>query len=312
MCAAASVIGLTSDSMNQLTALLDPLDPARFFAEHWERAPLHLRAEGRRARPLLTHETLFAALFASGPPEGLVAFPEHLGRGAISAADLLADRALFDAYIEAGHPLVCNRARGLFPEVDTLSAALSEALGAHVWPNVYASGHAGTPFDMHFDCHEVFAVHCEGDKDWTISAVRVDRPLDAREMEGAVRAALRARRDEAEARPLLRFSVAPGDVVYIPRGQFHNARTPRGRSLHVTFGVRQLTGFDVARLLGNLALPDPTLREYLPPPAADPGGERAAAQIDEIRAHLAALLLGPELAAAVVEARRGAIDRSGY
>jgi lysine-specific demethylase/histidyl-hydroxylase NO66 len=233
------------------------------------------------------------------PPEGLMTFPERLdGLGRLGA------------YLEAGHSLVWNRARGVSAEVDALAAALGEALGAHVWPNVYATGTAGTPFDMHFDAHEVIAVHCEGEKEWVVSAVRVDRPLDAVEMEPAVRAALVARRGEAEARPKLRFTVGPGDVVYVPRGQFHNASTPAGRSLHVTFGVRTLTGFDVAQILARTALADPSLREFLPPAAADPGGERAAAQLGEAVARLGVILASGEILRAVLEAQAHLVARS--
>lgn len=301
-------------ALQRLAALLDPLDPAVFFDRYWEREPLHLRAEGRRARPLLTHDALVDALrdgSAVAPPEGLMAFPEHLGRGPVEVGALLRDPVLLRAYVDEGHPLVWNRARGAFPEVDALAAALGEALGAQVWPNVYATGPAGTPFDTHFDSHEVLAVHCEGEKEWQISRVRVDRPLDAAEMEPTVRAALVARRDEAASLPALRFTVAPGDVVYIPRGQFHEARTRAGRSLHVTFGVRQLTGYDVARLLARLSLGDPVLREYLPAAAADPRGEAAAAQLDAIRARLGAILAGDELARELAEARAHLVRRSG-
>jgi len=298
-------------ALARLAELLVPLDISAFFDRHWERAALHLCAEGRRARPLLTQDVLVAALLASpAPPEGLLAFPEHFDAALAGVAGLLADAGALRAYLDAGHPLVWNRARGVFPEVDALAAALAEALGAHVWPNVYATGAAGTPFDMHFDCHEVIAVHCEGEKDWTISEVRVDRPLDAAAMEPSVRAALVARRDEAAGRTALCCRVGPGDVAYVPRGQFHNAATAAGRSLHVTFGVRQLSGFDVADLLARLALGDPAIREYLPPVAADRDGARARAQLEDVRARLAALLLSGDLDVAVAEARAHAIRRS--
>ncbi|APR84851.1 Hypothetical protein A7982_10200 [Minicystis rosea] len=297
-------------SLDALAALLAPLDPAVFLARHWERIPLHLRAEGRRD-PLLTHDAFLAALLASPvPPEGLLAFPEHLEGASHDIAALLADPALLHAYVAAGHPIVWNRARGVFPAIDALTAALAEAFGAHVWPNIYATGAAGTPFETHFDAHEVIAVHCEGAKTWTISEVRIDRPLDTRALEPSLRAAMTARRTEAEARPALHVTVAPGDVVYIPRGQFHNASTPAGLSLHVTFGIRQLTGHDVAEIVTQLALGDPALREYLPPAAADPGGDAARAGLDDIRARLIALLLGPDLEVAVAEARAHAVRRS--
>jgi lysine-specific demethylase/histidyl-hydroxylase NO66 len=294
-----------------LAALVAPLETGEFLERYYEKEPVHLRAhaEGPPRPPLLTHEVMLAALAAlPAPPEGLVAFPEHARASDTSA--LVANPERLGAYLAEGHPIVWNRARGVSPEVDGVATALAEALGAHVWPNVYATGDAGTPFDMHFDSHEVLAVHCEGQKDWTISAVRVDRPLDAAEMEPAVRAAQRGRRDEAAARPRLHFTVGPGDVVYVPRGQFHNAATTAGRSLHVTFGIRQLTGFDVVKILAGEALADPRLREFLPPSAADPDGARASAWLAEVAALLGEKLAGEGLSRAVAAARAILVGRS--
>ena len=296
-------------ALDLLPALLAPLDLATFFQRYYEREPVHVRASSAPARPLLTHEGLLDALLAQPtPPAGLMAFPEHLDPD-LGIAALLADPSLLHAYVDAGHPLVWNQARGVSPAVDALAAALSEAFGAHVWPNVYATGTAGTPFEMHFDGHEVLAFHVDGEKTWQISAVRVDRPLDAAEMEPAVAAALRARRDEACARPLLEIAVAPGDIVYIPRGQFHNASTPRGRSLHVTFGIRQLTGFDVVKLLATTALGEPLFREYLPAAAADPDGSRAEALLGEILARIRDLTRSDDLAADLRAARAHLVRR---
>jgi ribosomal protein L16 Arg81 hydroxylase len=293
-----------------LAALLAPLDPATFFERHYEREPLHIRAAAV-ASPLLTLDALLDALLARrSPPDGLMAFPEHLDLDPeIGIPALLHDPALLRAYVDAGHPLVWNRARGVSPAIDALAAALSDSFGAQVWPNIYATGAAGTPFEMHFDAHEVLAVHCEGEKTWQISAVRVDRPLDAAEMEPAVAAALAGRRDEACERILLEIAVAPGDVVYIPRGQFHNASTPRGRSLHVTFGIRQLAGFDVIKLLGAMALGEPLFREYLPPAAADDDGARAEALLEEIFERIRDLTRSPELAEGLRAARAHLVRR---
>ena len=286
-------------ALDCLAAIVAPLDPGVFFERYYEKAPVHLHAGV--AAPL-THDALFDALARQRePPEGLEAFPEHAGAPDLAA--LLGDAGRLRAYLDEGHPLVWNRARGLWPAVDAVAAALAEAFGARVWPNVYATGAAGTPFGVHFDTHEVLAVQCEGRKEWTVSEVRVDRPLDAAEMEPAVAAALRGRMDEAARRPALCFTVGPGDVVYVPRGQFHGARTPEGRSLHVTFGIRQLTGFDVVKLLAGEALADPFFRELFPPAAADPDGVRAAAQLAAIAARVAEMAAGEPLCRAVAVAR---------
>lgn len=278
-----------------LDALFAPIGARAFFADYYEQSPLHLSGDHHRCEALLDHATLFDALArAAEPPDGLVVFPEHAGIEG-GAAALLGDRDRLRAYVNEGHPIVWNRARGVFPAIDALAAGIARAFGAHVWPNVYATGYAGTPFDAHFDAHEVIAIQLEGRKTWWISEVRIDRPLDAVEMEAAVAAALRARRDDALARTLATFTAAPGDLVYIPRGQFHNAkaegeRTTGNRSLHVTFGIRTPSGFDVAQHLAKVMLADPIFREYLPPAAADVDGARARALLGEVTTKMLATI----------------------
>ncbi|MEO7331329.1 MAG: cupin domain-containing protein [Minicystis sp.] len=289
--------------MSALDDLLSPLGAEAFFATVWEQQPAHLPGDPARGASLCSHARLLDALVCGdAPPEGLVAFPAHLDP-ALDLPALLADPALLATYLDEGHPLVWNRARGVFPEVDALAAVLAVSFGAQVWPNVYATGTAGTPFDAHFDAHEVIAVQCEGHKRWSISALRVDRPLDVTEMEPANAHALASRRDEALARPLLELIATPGSVVYVPRGQFHNAQALGGRSLHLTFGIRLPAGFDALRLLANEALADPGLREYLLPAALDPTGEAAAAEAEAIAERLRAQLTPARVGAALATIR---------
>lgn len=295
--------------LGSLDELFAPIGAARFFAERWERDPAHLRATP--ARPsILTHAELFDALSGSAKdaldPRHVVLFPDHAGA---TREALLADRSALRDYVEAGHPVVWNRAHGVSEGVDAVTALLSRELGAHVWPNVYATGFAGTPFDMHFDAHEVIALQCEGDKRWQISEVRVDRPLDADEMAPALTAALVARRDEAASRILAELTAKPGDLVYVPRGQFHNAKAVGARSLHVTFGIRLPSGFDLARRLVLDLLADPALREYLPARPQDPDGSAEAAFAEGVSARVAEALR-PEAFREAASALRGAWARA--
>jgi ribosomal protein L16 Arg81 hydroxylase len=164
---------------------------------------------------------------------------------------------------------------------------LSRALGAHVWPNVYATGASGTPLDFHFDLHEVFALQCEGCKEWRVSKLRIDRPLDHPALAARVRQTLADRRAEAMAETLLTFTAEPGDLLYLPRGQFHNARTASGRSLHVTFGIAPLSGIDVVETLVELALEDAEFRDWLPVRPEDATGALRRAHVARLAARLA-------------------------
>ncbi len=266
-------------------ALLAPLGAARFFAECYEKKPVHLEHDRGVRGSILTEDELVAALEqVPVVPEGIICFPDEIGT---TRAELFSNTSMLRAYMDAGHPIVWNRARGISRRIDEISGLLAQVFGGHVWPNVYATGHAGTPFDMHFDAHEVIAIHCAGTKTWDISQVRVDRPIEAVEMEATIRHVLKMRREEAEARIEHSFTVGPGDLVYIPRGQFHNARTREGRSLHVTFGIELPTGYDLAKRIVLEVLGEPALREYPLPAASDPDGARTRAWCMQVAAQLA-------------------------
>jgi len=47
----------------------------------------------------------------------------------------------------------------------------------------------------------------------------------------------------------------PGDILYLPRGQYHDALTGDRASLHVTFGVAPATGLGLARPQPDYGLP---------------------------------------------------------
>jgi hypothetical protein len=105
--------------------------------------------------------------------------------------------------------------------------------------------------------------------------------------------------------------VSPGDLVYVPRGQFHNARTVDGRSLHVTFGIEVPSGFDLAKRIVLELLADPVMRDYLPSRAADPEGQRARAWYEAIAERTARAASPEAIAAAREELQEVWVKKSG-
>jgi hypothetical protein len=260
-----------------------------------------LRGRPERGRGLISLERVVEAAAAADEPGRFHLLRDRLRSDARPSPEFAArlarvapgTEALW-AYVEQGYPILWNAARGATPALDGLAHDLARALGAHVWPNVYATGTAGTPFDFHFDPHEVLVVHCDGVKEWCLSAVRADRPLDLPAFAPALKRELESRRPEALARAQT-FTVEPGDLIYIPRGQFHNARTLEGRSLHVTFGITPLSGVDFLDVLARLALEDARFRDYLPPWTMESGGAAAREHLGRLRAQLVELARGDEL-----------------
>lgn len=275
-------------------ALVAPLGESAFFSDHYEKRHLHLRGSvDARAALLSWDEFRRALLDPTRSSRGLICFPEQIG---VTHEQLFGDEAVLDRYLDAGHPIVWNRARAISPRIGEVCRMLAETLGAHVWPNVYATGEAGTPFEMHFDAHEVIAIHCAGTKTWDISKLRVNRPIEAIEMVSTIRDEIQERSFDAGNAILETFTVSPGDLVYIPRGQFHNARTESGRSLHVTFGIEMPTGFDLANRILRGLLADPRMREYPLPRPMDPDGVHLQKWLGELAGHIAQAASTDELA----------------
>jgi ribosomal protein L16 Arg81 hydroxylase len=108
--------------------------------------------------------------------------------------------------------------------------------------------------------------------------------------------ALSERREEALAEPLMTVVTEPGDVLYIPRGQLHDARTAAERSLHVTFAIAPPTGMDVIEALARLALGEALFRGYLPHALAN-GAASTQAHLGRLGDRLAQLARSPQLRA---------------
>jgi hypothetical protein len=100
----------------------------------------------------------------------------------------------------------------------------------------------------------------------------------------------------------------PGDVLYLPRGWYHDAVATDGASLHVTFSITPLTGRAFFRLLETLAMADPAFRAWLRP-AGERDGSALKAQLAGLGQALAALAAGDSLHQEVAMAQTRLVPR---
>ena len=100
----------------------------------------------------------------------------------------------------------------------------------------------------------------------------------------------------------------PGDVLYLPRGWYHDALATEGASLHVTFSVTPLYGRVLFSLLESAALQDPAFRAWLAPAATD-GGRTLSAQLADLGRRLQALTALPEFRDEVAMAQERLVAR---
>jgi ribosomal protein L16 Arg81 hydroxylase len=181
------------------------------------------------------------------------------------------------ALISLGASLVANHIHRVCPEVADVVHMLESEFACRAFANVYCSFANVQAFQTHYDLHDVFAFQAEGEKIWRVFEAREDSPINPLPPGDAAEKWL------IESRGALLFEIfmKPGDVLYLPRGQYHEALTASSSSLHVTFGVVPAMGLAVFDVLKNIASGDRDFRAYLP-------DARDGAALDERLAILAA------------------------
>ena len=233
----------------QFPDFIAPFDAARFHAEYFGKRPVHIRGNGDSHRsaldwarfnqvlaitPYWTEETL-KVYFKSR-----VALRENYCDTADVRAGASApiNPAKVKALMGLGASLVANHVHRVCPEVGAVAHMLEQEFAARVAANVYCSFKGVQAFQTHFDLHDVFAVQAEGEKLWRVYESRADAPVLPLPPGDEIEKWL----TESRGRLLFEAQMQPGDVLYLPRGQYHDALTGSHASLHVTFGVTPATG----------------------------------------------------------------------
>lgn len=125
-----------------------------------------------------------------------------------------------------------------YEKIAAIANTLASLFGQpSVGANMYLTPPGSQGFTCHYDDHCVFVCQLAGSKQWTVFSpleMWLPRLYDAHESQhcSEIENPLAVRRQ---------FLLREGDVLYIPRGFLHEARTendgPDGSSLHLTFGI---------------------------------------------------------------------------
>lgn len=301
--------------MHSLDDLLHPITPAAFHADYEGRKPLHIPAGAgapKRAildwagfNRLLNQSSIWSAatlkLVANAepiPPEQYCITVQTQSGPVVQPSP-----AKVQTLLSMGASVIAGDVQALTPEFQALSAVLGRTSAALIGANIYCSFGGVQAFGTHFDLHDVFAIQTEGEKTWRLYQNRADSPV--------------ALPDEADPRawftrtrgPLMQeVRMRPGDVLYLPRGWYHDALATEGASLHVTFSVTPLYGRVLFSLLEGAALQDPAFRAWLAPASAD-GGRALSDQLADLGRRLQALTALPEFRDEVAMAQERLVAR---
>ncbi|MEE6259884.1 cupin domain-containing protein [Plantactinospora sonchi] len=250
------------------------VEPAKFAAAYWGRAPLLSRAaelpnpvgftdllSPADADELLSRRGLRAPFLRVARNGEVLPTGRYTGGGGAGAeiTDQVLDERVLALYAD-GATLVLQGLHRTWPPLIDLTRELSLTLGQPLQVNAYLTPPDNQGFATHYDTHDVFVLQVDGHKHWRIHEPVLPDPLERQPWGG--------RADEvsaiADGPPALDVVLGPGDALYLPRGWLHSAQARDEASLHLTVGVRALTRYSVVEALLELAAEDRRLRAGLP------------------------------------------------
>ncbi|HYE00716.1 MAG TPA: cupin domain-containing protein [Alphaproteobacteria bacterium] len=289
-----------------LADLLHPVTPEAFFAEYYDRKPLHVPGGAAKFAEVMSWRILsdllnMNAIWSAAslnlvidrqpvPAEQFCA--PAVDRDGRSALRPVAERV--GALLRQGATLVANDIDSLTPALKSVARLLEEGIGGKAQANLYCSRRERQAFHSHFDFHDVFAVHVEGEKTWNVYERRVEHPINHPQFHWT------RERHEAERGPvMMQVPMKPGDLLYLPRGWYHDALATTDGCIHIAFGLTTPIGLDAVTALFDELVADHAFRR--PPPRALQEGDAAAAGpwLDGLAERVAAALRSPAAAARI-------------
>lgn len=285
--------------------LLAPMTPEQFFAEYHDRQPLHLKgAAGKFASVLswrginrlldMTHiwTSRSLMLVLDGKPVPAAEYCEQ--QTARDANDRLMQPVVGKVrdWVARGASVVMNDVDSLSPGLASVSEALEGAGLGKAQANVYISWQSHKAFPAHYDTHDVWAVQVEGEKTWNIWEGRAEWPIS----HPVFRSQTQEHHEQAKGKLRAKVTLRTGDLLYLPRGWYHDALAEAPASVHVAYGAHAVLGMDLMTILGERVLYDAAFRQPLPRQDGSAAAKFALTQrAGQLGARLAELAKDPKV-----------------
>ena len=241
-------------------SLIAPCDSETFFSDVWERRPFVIeRHAPEYYRTLLTLSDVDRVLTTGNlkyPEIRLTKVDDPQDADKYTFPDGRIDPVAVCKLFSNGTTIILERMQLHIPTLENLCRHLSTELGIKFQTNLYLTPSNSGGFGAHYDTHDLFVLQVSGYKEWELFDAPIELPMPGQHhnISGTAPGAVS-----------LSFALREGDILYIPRGLYHRARSGPEMSLHITLGAHTRSWCEfLMEALSELSLRDISFRRALP------------------------------------------------
>ena len=162
----------------------------------------------------------------------------------ITGNNLRPDPKNVQKLVSKGASIILNDIEKHTPELSGLANIFQLNTQGRCQGNLYFSMESRQAFGPHCDKHDVFAIHFEGEKTWNIYEKIEKNPSNHPIFEYSAE-----ERINRAGKLINQIKMKPGDLLYIPRGQYHDALASKNGAIHIAFGLTYFKPIDLISVL---------------------------------------------------------------
>ncbi len=159
-------------------------------------------------------------------------------------------------WISKGSSIVLNEIDSMNTGLMSVANELQSLTGGRCQGNLYFSMQSHQAFGPHCDEHDVFAIHFEGEKIWNIYENIELNPINHPNFKYSPE-----ERIKKAGKLIDQVTLRPGDLLYLPRGQYHDALASTSGAIHVAFGLTYLKPIDIISVLWDKLINSDYMRQ---------------------------------------------------
>ena len=262
------------EDLQGIDRLIAPISVEDFFSDQYaERLPVLFRGPAKRFDALLQWDELNQLIYGREPignqlvliHDGKRIDPDLYTFSDPGTAHRLTepstsrvDGRKLQNFLRLGATLILNGINLTHEKIRLFIEEVSRSLQAYAHANLYATWKPSQGFNSHWDNHDVFVMQLNGVKEWRLFGESRASPTSLDEKPNF-------KRPDEE---IWVGELTPGDVLYIPRGWWHEASVTeanQGRAcIHLTVSFRPVTGLNFLLWLEKRLLQNEHFRVNVP------------------------------------------------